>query len=105
MAVDVVVTGTGPLLSLDDAKLHLRVTGDDEDTLIEGYADAATLFCLQYCNLDLVPAGAETQFRQAVLLLTGQWYRNRMAVNVGNIVNHMPFGVTALIDPYRSLRV
>lgn len=39
--------------------------------------------------------------KQAVLLLIGQWFRNRMAVNVGNIVNEMPFGVEALLAPLR----
>lgn len=38
---------------------------------------------------------------QAILLLVGMWWRNRMAVNVGNIVNDMPHGVVALLSPYR----
>lgn len=46
---------------------------------------------------DVVPP----QVRQAVLLLVGQWFRNRMAVNVGNIVNELPFGVEALLSPLR----
>lgn len=37
---------------------------------------------------------------QAVLLLVGQWYANREAVNVGNIVNELPFAVEALLTPY-----
>lgn len=35
--------------------------------------------------------------KQAVLLLVGQWYRNRMAINVGNIVSELPNGVKALL--------
>lgn len=51
-------------------------------------------------------AGAEPEavpapVKQAVLLLVGQWFRNRMAVNVGNIVNEMPFAVEALLSPFR----
>lgn len=38
---------------------------------------------------------------QAILLLVGQWFRNRSAVNVGNIVNVIPNGVEALLSPYR----
>lgn len=43
----------------------------------------------------LVPGG----IRAAVLLLVAHLYENREAVNVGNIVNEMPFGVRALLDP------
>lgn len=39
--------------------------------------------------------------KQAILLLVGQWFRTRSAVNVGNIVNAMPFAVDALLSPYR----
>ncbi len=46
---------------------------------------------------DNVPASVQ----QAALLLIGQWFRNRMAVNVGNIVNELPFGVEALLAPLR----
>ena len=40
---------------------------------------------------------------QAVLLLVGQWYRNRSAINVGTIVSSLPNGVEALLSPYRNL--
>jgi uncharacterized phiE125 gp8 family phage protein len=39
--------------------------------------------------------------RQAMLLMIGHWYENREAVNVGNIVNELPFGVNALLFPLR----
>jgi uncharacterized phiE125 gp8 family phage protein len=42
---------------------------------------------------------------QAVKLLVGQWYRNRSAINVGNIVNELPNGVKALLGPYHRRRV
>lgn len=42
---------------------------------------------------------------QAVKLLVGQWFRNRSAVNVGNIVNELPNGVKALLGPYWIRRV
>jgi uncharacterized phiE125 gp8 family phage protein len=37
-----VVTPPEPVISLDDAKEHLRVRHDDEDTLIKAYVAAAT---------------------------------------------------------------
>lgn len=40
--------------------------------------------------------------RLAILLLTSHWYENREPVNIGNIVNELPFGVEALISNYRA---
>ncbi|WP_341020693.1 head-tail connector protein [Brevundimonas diminuta] len=48
---------------------------------------------------------APASIQQAVLLLIGQWFRNRMAVNTGNLsVTEMPFGVEALLAPFRTWR-
>lgn len=41
--------------------------------------------------------------RQWMLLQIGNWYATRESVNIGNIVNEMPY-VGALLDPYRVLR-
>ena len=60
--LNVVVTGTGPLFSLEEAKQHLRIDGDDENSLVEAYADAAVLAALNYCDRALVPQGAEPVF-------------------------------------------
>lgn len=42
--------------------------------------------------------------KQAILLLVGQWYEAREAVNIGNIVNELPFAVDALLGPFRVFR-
>ena len=42
---------------------------------------------------------------RAILLLTAFWFDNREAVNVGNIINEVPFGVRSLTDPYRKIRI
>lgn len=39
--------------------------------------------------------------KQAMLLLIGQWFDNRSAANVGNIVNEMPHAVEALLTNHR----
>lgn len=39
--------------------------------------------------------------KQAMLLIIGHWFQNREAVNVGNIVNTMPFAVEALLWPLK----
>lgn len=93
------------LVTLEEAIAHLRVMTSDEDDLIQIYIDAAVQSCLTYCDLRLVPIGAEPSFKAAALLLVGQFFRHRMAINVGNIVNELPFGVPSLLDPYRTIRV
>ena len=178
-----VVTPPEPIVDLDLAKAHLRVTTDDEDVLIESYVEAAqasvdgplgwlsrsiavqtlearaasfscfarlpfgpvqsiasvvhidaegeevevdvALYQLVDGGLGLAAsvswpsvhpsaeavrvryvAGYDTPpaaVRQAVLLLIGQWFRNRSAVNVGNIVSSLPNGVESLLAPFRYL--
>lgn len=39
--------------------------------------------------------------KQAVLMLIGHFYENREAINIGNIVTELPFGVKVLIQPYK----
>lgn len=88
------------MISLDEAKQHLRVDGDDEDTLIQGYVDAAVQYCLDHCNRTVTPPGAELVFKQAALLVLGHWYRNRMAVSAGAL-SEPPHAVSALISRHR----
>lgn len=102
--IDVVVLTKGPLLTLDEAKTHLRVEGGDEDVLITSYADAAVLSCLNHCDRALVPQGAEPAFKAAALLTLGDLYNSREAVIVGTIVAVNPT-VDALLRPYRIIRV
>ena len=102
--LDVVVLTTGPLFDLDAAKAHLHVDDDDQDELIETYADAAVLSALNYCDLKLVPVGAEPAFRAGALLILGDLYANREAVITGTIVAPNPT-VKALLQAYRIIRV
>ncbi|MFC3097373.1 head-tail connector protein [Alteraurantiacibacter palmitatis] len=48
---------------------------------------------------DAVPAGIRT----AAKLMIGQWFANREAVNVGNIVTEMPLGAQVLLAPHRRM--
>lgn len=102
--LNVVILTTGPLLTLEEARLHLKVDGDDEDTLISAYADAAVLSCLNHCDLKLVPQGAEPIFKAASLLVLGDLYANRSVVITGQAFNVSPT-VGNLLQPYRLIRV
>ena len=104
MALNVVVLTTGPLLTLGDAKDHLRVDTADEDELIQLYTDAAVQACLTYCDLKLVPVGAEPSFRAAALLNLGDLYGSREAVAAGQSYGVNPTAQN-LLRPYRIIRV
>lgn len=102
--LNVVVLTTGPLMSLAEAKQHLRIDGNEDDALVAAYADAAVLSCLDYCDRSLVPQGAEPAFKAAALLTLGGIYANRESVITGTIVALNPT-VENLLRPYRTIRV
>lgn len=102
--LNVVVLTTGPLLTLEEAKLHLRVDDGDSDTLIEAYADAAVLSVLNHCDRQLVPQGAEPAFKAAALLMLGDLYANRETVVAGQSFAVSPT-IGALLGPYQIYRV
>lgn len=99
--LNVVVTATGPLFTLNEAKAHLRVDHEDDDAIIGTYSDAAVASVLQYCNLATVPDGEipEAAFKAAALIALAGLYDDRAPSA------EMPLSVRQLIDPYRWLRV
>lgn len=102
--LNVVVLTVGPLFDLAEAKQHLRVDHDDDDTLIEGYANAAVLSCLDFCDRKLVPRGAEPVFKVAALLQMAGLYNSRESIITGTVVALNP-AVENLLRPYRIIRV
>lgn len=102
--LNVVVLTTGPLLTLGEVKQHLRIDGDEEDTLVETYADAAVQACLSYCDLKLVPVGAEPSFKAAALLNLGGLYAQREAVVSGQAFAVHP-AAENLLRPWRIIRI
>lgn len=72
-----------------------RLSGDRLD-LLAAPGDVTGPYLVTY----KAAATAPKALRHVALLLIGEWFRNRMAVNVGNIVNDMPNGVRALLAPY-----
>lgn len=79
-----------PTLGSGPDTVRIRYRAGYPDTPAEGETPAAST----------VPP----PIRQAVLLLVGFWFSSRATVNVGNIVNEMPFAVDALLSPYRVWR-
>ncbi|WP_347911374.1 head-tail connector protein [Pseudomonas grandcourensis] len=93
------------MLDLARVKLHLRVDGDEEDSIITGYLDAAKAHVAMHCDRVLVEAtpvepeemGLTPDVEQAILLLVGHWYANREAVVIGTISSAVPLAVERLL--------
>ncbi|MFZ2869850.1 head-tail connector protein [Zavarzinia sp.] len=95
------------IVSLEQAKKHLRVDFDDDDELIALYVAAAEAGLLQYCRIAAVPAGADAVFQAAALLVVGDLYNFRETAQVGSVSSQIALtpNVLWLIGPYRMLRV
>ncbi|MFV0284457.1 MAG: head-tail connector protein [Castellaniella sp.] len=65
------------MTTLQQAKDHLRVDGDDEDELIQRMIDAATTAALDYLNLEAMPDPVPAPIDAAILLQVGDLYANR----------------------------
>lgn len=91
------------MLTLAEAKLHLRVDGPDDDSYIEALTAAAVEVVVGLITPapsaavpePAVPAVNETQ-RQAVRLLLGHWYANREAATPGALTE-APMAVRLLV--------
>ena len=105
------------MIDLEVVKAHLRVDGDDEDMLIQGYADAAISTFELWTNRKLIaegdplpdPVGNALAFRKSIqqgaLLLIGHWYATRETVAVGTIATEMPMATQALWKPHRWVNI
>lgn len=84
------------VVSLELAKLHLRVSGNSEDVLIKHYIEGATSYILNYTNRKTLPGSDESpanipkDIQDAALLLVADSYENREAKILGTIVAENP---------------
>lgn len=108
------------IVSLSELKLHLRVDGSTEDTLITYYAQAAEERVASFLNrqvyetqlaLDADVNATDTamvandSIKCAIMLLTGHLYKNREATvdasRTAATTLEMPMGVKFFLYPYR----
>lgn len=96
-----------PIVTLADAKAHLAVTLDDDDTLISAKIEAAQTFVeswLGYAIADEFPE-PPADLKEAVLQLTAHYYENREASVVGVSAAIVPFGVREILTSRRRWTV
>lgn len=89
-------------VSLDSMKAHLGITEDHDDALISEKIAVATALVEAEVGkpldeFDPLPAPLAEAIRQVAASL----YENREAVLTEGNAREVPFGTTALIDPYR----
>lgn len=109
------------MLELDIIKQHVRLEPDDDedDTLLETYANAAARYVENHTGRKLYATASDIpkddegsdadehalvlddDIATAMLLLIAHWYANRESVVVGSISGPLPMAVSALTDPYR----
>ncbi len=87
------------MITLDQAKLHLRVDGTDEDLAIQAMLDASTAAARDFLNF---PTGDLSQpVEAAILLQVGDLYANRERQG------EKPYFANAtyerLLNPYRVM--
>ena len=101
------------LLTLDLLKKHVRAEDfTDDDDCLRLYLEAATEWATLYTHRtatdlhSLAPDGESggypATFAQAVLLLAAAYYDQREAT-AGTTLAAVPYGVEALLKPYRRL--
>ncbi|WP_028605316.1 head-tail connector protein [Ottowia thiooxydans] len=86
------------MVTLEEAKNHIRVDQDEDDAAILAMIDAAEAAALDYLDLDELPDAAPVH--AAVLMLVGSLYTRRESQSDGPIVENRLF--TRLLDPYRK---
>ncbi|AQZ50531.1 head-tail connector protein [Martelella mediterranea] len=97
------------IVTLDEMKAHLNITGDQDDALIGKKIAAAQnhIERLLGFKIEETYGGAEQEdvpesLAEAVMQLAAHWYENREAVIVGVTAIPMPLGVREIIREYRD---
>lgn len=89
------------MITLAEAKLHLRVDHYADDAAIQQMIEVAEVSVTDYLNLPELPTAAPVT--AAMLMLIGALYENRESVTDRPLSESVLF--TRLLAPYRSLAV
>lgn len=93
------------VVTLDEAKAHLRVDTADDDDLITVLIAAATETVESWLSRVFVDGVDEPQaIKVAINLMVAHWYLNTEAV-VSGTMTQLPLGVRELLAPHRVVMV
>ena len=81
-------------LTLEEVKEYLRIDSNDEDTLIGSLILVAKEHCENYLQASL-PEEVPMPVKQALLILIGHFYEERVGESIPNVVY-------VLLSPYRA---
>lgn len=88
-----------PEISVDAIKDALRIDGDEDDALIQGYIDTAKEYVANAITDELnnEQLTSSRKYRLAVLILVQFWYSNR-----ATDIKQTPYQVRSLIQQLRG---
>ena len=89
------------VVTVDEAKAHLRVDHDEEDTFLEGLIAKAQAVAEDYCRVSFSEEAPEP-VRLAVLLMVSHYYENRDNPEKQVYVT-MRIAFENLLYPYRDV--
>jgi uncharacterized phage protein (predicted DNA packaging) len=96
--------------TLEDLKAQVQTAFDDDDTLLQGYLDAAQEYVRGFLaddpEADTPPSPVPDTVKQATLLVAAAWYQNRESVvntTRGSLMpQEIPYGAMQLLNQVRG---
>ena len=89
------------LISLEEAKTHLRIEHDEEDEYLTGLILQAQAAAEDYCRVQFSEEEPPEPVRLALLLFVGFYYENRDIPDM-TTYKAMRMAFDALLYPYRD---
>lgn len=90
------------MITLQEAKTHCRIDGDDNDTELTTMIAAATAHVENYIGV-VYPGEAPAPVKSAALLLVGDLFENREAQSDTAMYTNRTF--IQLLNPYRMMDI
>ena len=89
------------LITLEEAKTHLRIEHDEEDAYLTGLIRQAQAAAEDYCRVTFPDEDPPEPVRLALLLFVGFYYENRDIPDM-TTYKAMRMAFDALLYPYRD---